>query len=104
MIDQENLHHLRSPSLIHIPPLLFHQQIDCDLEIIYVIMTTELEPVRQTGNGPAGPVPDRTGPVRKFNRPGRNRKFTGTRFSKYLKLFRYFVIKISSLCMKYTEK
>ena len=60
------------------------------------VFSAELERVRQTGNGPVGPV-------WKFNRVGRNWKFTGTRFSKYLKFFRCFVIKISSLCMKYTE-
>ena len=44
MIDQENLYHLRSLSSIHVQPLLFHQQITCDLEIIYetiiMMMTT----------------------------------------------------------------
>jgi hypothetical protein len=31
----------------------------------------------RAGTGPAGPETDRTGPVEKVNRAGRNRNFTG---------------------------
>ena len=71
-------------------------------------LSSELEPVRQNGTGPAGPDRTGTGPVEKVNRAGQNRNFTGRNFKKIFLVNLVFEnVKLKyrlSLCLKTYRK